>query len=269
MSERRSTHPLGGRETIGVRAFFLGERLDLRALETTAVLATMPLTIPVRDQGFAVLFRYGVVVLFAVPPLEEMQFLASLRPLLTQPFDAPEHEEVEIHQRESERERIGGDVIVLPRLDIERMQLIAEVLGRSIVLERYEKGVAAEFDLIEPLAASLRRRAFPRALARDLLRHIGGALLSRHQMVGRVALSEKPELLWENPDLERFYARLDDEYEIRERHRALEVKVEVISRTAQTVLELLHARRSLRVEWYIVILIVCEIFLTLYELFLH
>ena len=46
-------------------------------------------------------------------------------------------------------------------------------------------------------------------------------------------------------------------------------KLELISRTAETVLELLQHRHSLRVEWYIVILIVVEILLTLYELFLH
>ena len=59
------------------------------------------------------------------------------------------------------------------------------------------------------------------------------------------------------------------EYEIRDRHVALERKLRLINDTAATLLDLLQARRSLRVEWYIVILIVVEILLTLYELFLH
>ena len=37
----------------------------------------------------------------------------------------------------------------------------------------------------------------------------------------------------------------------------------------ETQLQLLQAKHSLRVEWYIVILIVVEILLTLYELFVH
>jgi hypothetical protein len=41
----------------------------------------------------------------------------------------------------------------------------------------------------------------------------------------------------------------------------------LIEQTATTALGLLQARRSLRVEWYIVILIVIEIFLTLYQMF--
>jgi hypothetical protein len=75
----------------------------------------------------------------------------------------------------------------------------------------------------------------------------------------------KPDLIWDRPDLERLFLRLEDEYEISERYAALNQKLELISRTAETVLELLQHRRGMRVEWYIVILIVLEILLTLYQ----
>lgn len=261
--------PWSAKTTLRARALFLGERLDLRALETTSLLAPAPLTVAVAEQGCAVLFRYGVVVLFEIAPLDEVAFLATLRPLLTQPFAEPDHEEIELRIHPEERDKVQGETIWLHALSVERLQLVAEVLARSVVLERYERTVAGEFELIEPLAASLKRRRFSRPLTGDLLQHIGGALLSQQSMVGKVALSDKPELLWDHPELERFYLRLEDEYEIRERHLVVQQKVELISRTAQTVLELLHMRRSLRVEWYIVLLIVVEILLTLYELFIH
>lgn len=57
-------------------------------------------------------------------------------------------------------------------------------------------------------------------------------LLPALPTVGRVEVDEKPETLWERPDLERFYVRLEDEYELKERHLALERKLELISRTA-------------------------------------
>ena len=85
-------------------------------------------------------------------------------------------------------------------------------------------------------------------------------------MVGRVAIGEKPDILWEHPELELLYVRLEHEFELRDRQLALERKLEVVSRTAETLLDLLQTQRSLRVEWYIVILIVVEILLTLYQL---
>jgi uncharacterized Rmd1/YagE family protein len=65
--------------------------------------------------------------------------------------------------------------------------------------------------------------------------------------------------------LERFWARLRDEFEIRERFAALHGKLSLISRTAETALEMLQNRRALRLEWSIVILIVFEIVLSLVQ----
>jgi len=63
-------------------------------------------------------------------------------------------------------------------------------------------------------------------------------------------------------------ARLEDEFELRERHTAIERKLGLISRTSHTLLELL-SNRHMRVEWYIVVLIVLEILLSLYALIFH
>ena len=49
----------------------------------------------------------------------------------------------------------------------------------------------------------------------------------------------------------------------------MERKLDLIARTAETALEVLQDHRNLRVEWYIVILIVLEILLTLYSMFFH
>jgi required for meiotic nuclear division protein 1 len=81
-------------------------------------------------------------------------------------------------------------------------------------------------------------------------------------------VGEKPDPLWERPDLERLYLRLEDEYELRERLLALERKLSLVSRTAETALELMQHDSSHRVEWYIVALIVVEILLSVYELWI-
>jgi required for meiotic nuclear division protein 1 len=94
-------------------------------------------------------------------------------------------------------------------------------------------------------------------------------MLVEHQLVDRAEVLEKPELLWDKPELDRLYARLEDEYEIRERHLVLESKLTLVSNAARTMLELTQAQRSLNVEYYIVALIVLEVVLTLYEMFIR
>ena len=255
------------KKTFKARGLLLGERLDLRALGKAERLADAPLTISVRGGGVAVLFRYGAAVLFAVTPSEQAAFLEQMKILVIQPFNEPETEEVEIQIESDGREGMHDAAVVLQDCSIERLQIVADILSKSMVLAMYEGKVNRDFDRIEPFALNLEQRSRAGRDARELLSHIGGALLSEHKMVGRVQVDEKPDLIWERPDLERLFLRLEDEYEISERYAALNQKLELISRTAETVLELLQHRRSMRVEWYIVILIVLEILLTLYQMF--
>lgn len=255
--------------SIQARALLLGERLDLRALEATERLASAPLTIAVGARGRAVLFRYGAVVLFEVEPIEEAAFLAQLRPFISEPLAHPEIETLSLRLDPQASEGMDKDVLVLRDLSVERLQLVADVLAKSSVLGLYEQRVASSFDRIEPLAQDLRQRGRGARRARDLLSHIGDTLLIQQRMVGRAEIIEKPELLWEHPEFEPLFLRLEDEFELRERAHALERKLELISRTAETLLNLLQAQRSLRVEWYITILIVIEIGFTIYELFLR
>ena len=258
---------LAGRGEARARALCLGDRIDLRALETTRRIATGPLLLPAGAHGAAALFRYGTVVLFDLDGVEEAAFLANLRGFVTQPYAEIETEEATLRLAPGGPEQVDNGVIALAEFSVPRLQVVADILAKSATLSHYEASIKQEFDRIEPLAASLRAHGRPGSRGRDLLRHLGGTLLVQHQMVWRAEVAEKPEILWDRPDLDRLYARLEDEYELVERHQALERKLELVARTAQTLLDLLQNSRSLRVEWYIVILIVVEILLTLYAMF--
>jgi required for meiotic nuclear division protein 1 len=251
-----------------VHALLIGERLDSRALERESVLAAAPLTIRAGKRGYGVLFRYGAVVLFGLTPAEEAEFLATLTPLTVRPLAAPETEEVDLAVDPDAEERVdpSGHIFVTA-LAPERLQIVADVLAKSVVLGHYESQLGAVFERIEPLALALQRGGPGGSQANELLREIGGVLLIQHKMVGHVEVLEKPDVLWDHPELERFYARLRDEYELRERESALNRKLELVSRTVATLLELIQNRRSLRVEWYIVLLILFEIALTLDGMF--
>jgi uncharacterized Rmd1/YagE family protein len=266
---RMSLELLSSKENVRVRALLVGERIDLRALTTAERLGLRPLVVRAGKQGCAVLFRYGAVVFFDVDAADEAAFLAELKPLVIESFPEPETEAVMIRADPTAEEREDKGVISLRDFSLERVQLIASILAKSVVLAHYEEQVAKMFDRVEPLAAELQEKGRRGYSSKTLLRDIGNALSVQHKMVGRVEVEEKPDLVWDRPDLDRLYVRLGDEYELRERHRALGRKFELISRTVETLLQLLQHRSTLRVEWYIVILIVVEILITVYERFLR
>jgi required for meiotic nuclear division protein 1 len=261
--------PAGTVEVVPVRALLLGERLDTRAFERDEPLGIAPLTVDIPGGGVAVLFRYGAVVLFGAATAALDNFVASLRPLVTAALPVSERDETRLLIRPEADQvvDIAGNIF-LPAKTTERLQVVADILAKGLVLSYYETRIADIFDGIEPLAATLREKGRAGARSKELLRHIGDVLLMQQKMVGRVETGEKPELLWDHPELERLYVRLAEEYELRDRDRALDRKLDIISRTVETLLGLVQTRSSLRVEWYIVLLIVAELLLSTYPLLL-
>ena len=257
---------LGIEPPVVARALLLGERLDTRGLEHRETLGRAPLVVRVNEGGIAVLFRYGALVLFNVTPAAEKALIGRLRPLVADALETIESEELRIavHPEGEEQIDLAG-ALSLKDLSVERIQLIADVLAKSLMLGFYETRVAGAFDRIEPLAQMLGQSGRAGSEGKVLLRQIGSVLGVQHKMVGRVGTAEKPDLLWDHPELERLYARLSEEYELRDRDRALDRKLEVISRTVETLLGLVQQRSSIRVEWYIVLLIVVEIVISVFS----
>jgi required for meiotic nuclear division protein 1 len=253
---------------ITIRSKFVGERLNLKALETEASLSASPLVIRAGHDGCAVLFRYGVAVLFNLTAIEEERFLKRLKPFISEPAQTVVSEQIELAFEADTKERLERNVIWLRDRSIERLQVVADIFAKSVILEYYENQIASLFERIRPFADAIQNQGARRPKDQELLRQIGGTLLIQHKMVGIVEVGEKPDPLWERPDLERLYLRLEDEYELRERLLALERKLSLVSRTAETALELMQHDSSHRVEWYIVALIVVEILLTVYELWI-
>lgn len=254
-----------GRESVNMRAIFVSQRLNLRVLEKNQRVAVSPFVMNAGLDGYAVLFKYGVAVLFGLDAMEEAAFLENLKLFALDPLERPETEAIELILDAQAPPGIEPTFIHLKRWDIEHLQMIADIFAKSVVLSYYEQRMADIFDRIEPVAAQLQQGGPKDRQARDLLKHIGDTLSIQRKMVGQVEIDDKPDILWDNPDLERLYQRLENEYDLRERHQALRDKLDMVYRTAETMLGLLQNNRSLRVEWYIVILIVFEIIVSMGE----
>lgn len=248
-----------------VRACLVAERINVRGLyEPPMTLG--PAALPAGSAGIAVLFGYGAVVFFNVTDDEQKAFIKEQRERLEKPSRRWETEDTQLLPVSKTAEGVTPDGIGVSDFALAKLQLIAFVLSRSVALAFYETTMANAFDLVEPLALRLEHPSSGGRRMRELLRHIGGALLVQHKMTARVEIQDKPDLLWDHPELERLYRRLVNEYELDERNTLLERKLALIARTAETALNLIQNRSMLRVEWYIVILIVFEVVLYGYEL---
>ena len=246
------------------RAAYLGQRINIKQFHQDQYLAQNPLVIDYGVAGKAVIQRYGVVVSFGLDSFEQARMVDEVMRYVESPNDEVLQDSITIETGYAQSAIVLSTIQIL-ELSVPVLQAIADILAKTVVLDYYEKFIASAFDRIEPLSQTLKQRGRGGEKDKELLSQIGEILLIESKMVGRVEISEKPEVLWEYPELEKFYQRLNDEYEIKERHLALERKLKLITRMAETLLDLLQHKRSLRVEWYIVILIVIDIIVSVAE----
>jgi uncharacterized Rmd1/YagE family protein len=250
-----------------VKALLLSDRIDTVNLEHNGVVSTAPLTFKFGSEGFVTLFRYGVAVISGLSAAEEQQVLSSLRPRLIRPVNPVEEEAALIEIAPDRDEQIlPGGPITLRTMTPEHLIVIADALSKSVVLARDEREVAAVFELTEPFARQLAERGSAGASRRAILKQIGNALLVQHRLSGRVAVAEKPDVVWDRADLDRLYARLDDEYELQERAEALTRKLTVVAETAEVLTDIIDTRRSLRLEIIVVVLIAVELIFAGYQI---
>jgi uncharacterized Rmd1/YagE family protein len=269
-AQTRPRLPPPGRDAFQARAVFVGTGIDLAALGANDRTGAAPLVVELLgalDGGLAVLFRYGAVVFYQASPAAITEYLRQIAPHLRQPFATAEQETevLDIRVEPAGREAIEGTTLVLAEATLERLQIVADILAKSVSLAHHERSIERQFERIEPFAVNLDHWGRGGRAARELLQHLGTALLAEHRVVAGTQVDDSPELLWDHPEMERLWARLRDEFEIRERFAALHGKLALISRTAETALGLLQNRRALRVEWAIVGLIVFEIVITLVQ----
>jgi uncharacterized Rmd1/YagE family protein len=255
-----------------IRALLLSDRIDTANLgptdiEGNGVVSTVPLTYRFGKDGVVTLFRYGVAVLMCLSPAEEEEVLRTLSARLIGPI-MPREEEIAqiVIAPDKDDQVLPGGPISLKSAGAEHLVVVADALSKSVVLARDEREVAAVFEVVEPFARQLAEKGRTAGGRRAILRHIGNALLVQQRVSGRVAVTEKPDVVWDRPDLDRLYGRLEDEYELKERAEALTRKLSVIAETAEVLTDIMDTARSLRLEIIIVVLIAVEIVIAAYQI---
>lgn len=256
----------------GVRALRIGRRLKLAGLETeglshSKVLGRSPLLLLLQSGGFAALFPYGTVVLVDVSRAEEEALLQDVASRIEGPLDSPVVSESEIEFGTSAK--VSADLITVRDPSPSFLAVVADALAKNVALTFEEAEVEKVLMVLEPFADDLADSGrLPRSRKR-MLRTVGHALRIHHRLLERVEVEELPDLLPDEHEIIRLHEKLADAFRLKKRAESLSRKLDVIEVMTAALTELIDARREIRVELLIVLLIAGEIAIWLYELFVE
>lgn len=215
-----------------------------------------------RTHAFFFLFPYGSVVYLPLSgqPIAE----AEIREF--KEFVRHAHEEIrdeyiiEVHPEE--KERVEFSRAFLPQPTLAKVALVAQLMALSNSLEHYED-VADELteesaDFMETMAQGQRPVDGPHTL-----KFIGEGLAVRRGLLAHLSVMDPPEGTWEDKSLDVLYQALFNNFDIQQRMKATEYKLELVKETAHVVVSLNESRRSHFLELVIIFLIAFEIVLYL------
>ena len=162
---------------------------------------------------------------------------------------------------------ITNDNAVMPRYFPACVNLIGFVIAKSVALERIEEQVDLVLDEMEDIIQLL-ERGNPALPDHKLARLASSILNFKYKSIAHIMVLDKPDITWDNEDLDRLYSRMANLFELNQRYHEIKAKSETLMDITDVFTGLSHARRANRLEWIIIILIALEIVIYVVEIFL-
>lgn len=167
----------------------------------------------------------------------------------------------------NETDAVTFDEVRIKEFSLDKLILIATVLAQSVSVEHIENVVETVLHKFERINLNLERESKLRVRGSDLIKILGTTNLILQQILSRLSLLDKPDITWDSPELETLFGHMRKMYELDDRFRAVEFKLDSIQDNSKALLSILQTRRSERLEIIIVALILIEVVLFVYELF--
>lgn len=247
-----------------VDTVYVGESIDLKKVQESIRQYSYlnredPLVIKLLKDQYAVLTKFGGVTFWNVNHRLRVDFLKELQPYVSTKKDRYSYDEDTKVLIGGNVEKVTFEKVYSVNLNIEKIQIVSYVLSQSVALERYEDDIELLLAEVGTVVDNLRSKGRAMFSEKELLKQIGRVLSVKQTTVVHLALFDKPESIWESPDLETLYNRMNSEYDLRVRFEVLDKKIEYLSDISKMLMDFLAEKKNAFLELVIIILIVIEI----------
>jgi uncharacterized Rmd1/YagE family protein len=224
------------------------------------------LCFPAAAGGTVYLFASGAIVFLDVGQAGREAEVLRLRGALPRLSDAQViAEEFSVREVAGARPDIQGGVLVLDQLLAERAEVVALTIAQSAAMEYYERIVDQMFSETDRLVERLERSGTMPVFTRKLHRFIGAAIGTRNEVFSVLHLFDKPDAAWDDPDADKVYQELRAEFDLVDRHQALELKLRSVQDALELVTDIARDKRLVWLEASIILLILLEIVLSIFR----
>lgn len=247
-----------------VETIYIGESVDLKRVQEgikhySFLNRDVPLVMKVLKDQYVVLTKFGTITFWNIPTRLHLQLTKEIQPYV-------KNKRSSYSYTEDTKVLVGGNVekvtfekVYSGGLGVEKIKIISHVLSQSVALERYEDDIEKSLMELEGIVENLKLRGKAFLSEKELLKQIGRVLSVKQTVISHLSIFDKPDEIWESPELEMLYNRMDAEYDLRSRFDVLDKKANYLSDISKMLMEFLAEKRNAFLETVIIVLIVIEI----------
>ena len=277
----QSAQSLAASHDFSVKAFYIAQRIDLAALAKaytvtphTSVQHRDSLVVRLEKQAagggasfpYVAVTGYGSCVFFDVSPEDRASFLTVAAGCATKLLPQPCVDDLRVAVRPglSAWSSLAADTLSLRELDANSLRVVSSVLAQSVALNHFEGKVDGMLEVFSALNADMERTAgalsVPRERLFQLVAENNNVMMD---VLARVGLLSRSDAAWAAAHYHQVFDALREDFELDERFENLHFKLDLIAKQLHFNLEMLQNRKSDRLEYIIILLISCEVIISL------
>ena len=248
---------------LALQADYFEGQIDIRAFRTRhphyPVISSNPLVLEPELGSWIQVERFGAVVFWNCSESIVQTFLKDLQELPgAGPRIGSTHDSLTVHVG-SEEDTVGFSAVWLKELTLGKLKVISLALAQSVALDYFETSVSTAMAKFHPVVRTLHEEGKLHLQHSEVLSLVGFAMEIRSVVLENLTLFDDPPESWESESLAHLDSALFDQFDLEERINAINQKLVYLKDAGSTLMDVLTNRKSVRLEWIVIILIFVEI----------
>jgi len=248
---------------LALQADYFEGQIDIRAFRVRhphyPVISSNPLVLEPELGSWIHVERFGAVVFWNCSESLVQTFLKDLQELPgAGPRIGSTHDSLTVHVG-SEEDTVGFSAVWLKELTLGKLKVVSLALAQSVALDYFETSVSTAMAKFHPVVRTMHEEGKLRLQHSEVLSLVGFAMEIRSVVLENLTLFDDPPESWESESLAHLDSALFDQFDLEERINAINQKLVYLTDAGSTLMEVLTNRKSVRLEWIVIILIFVEI----------
>lgn len=223
-----------------------------------------------KRQGDIFFFNYGSIVCWGFKKNFEDKLIEYVKDFSVHPLKHVETDHFSYRYGEETtidtHEKYRMDIITLHSDDLLVKLAISYGLAQSIKLEAFEEAIQDTIRVNSYLPEEMAAHGVISLSRRAIFKRIGEIFIARSSININIEYLDAPEFFWRNPNLEPLYVMMKKFLDIPSRVMSLNQKIDVLQELLDILNSQVQHRHSSLLESIIILLILVEIIISLFQL---